>query len=203
MTQLRPDKVPEDLVRVTAESGCWLTAIGIETGNPETLKGIRKHFTHEQIEQSCRNIKKFGIKLQGYFMLYNAWEENGELRYEDTRMSRHTIAYADRLFSQGWLDFMGWSVAIPYPGSELYQIAFRHGLIPPEGEGRWNEWAQKGLSVMALPGVDRREQAKVLRKAQFHGTRAALLRGGIRRKDIPLMLRSAVQTVRTAIDSRT
>jgi radical SAM superfamily enzyme YgiQ (UPF0313 family) len=200
-TQLRPDHVPEELARAMAESGCWLVAIGIETGNPETLKGVRKNFTHEQIEQSCRNLKKYGIKIQGYFMLYNAWEADGEFHYEDTRMSRQTIAYAERLFAQGLLDFMGWSVTIPYPGSELYQVAFRHGRIPPGREGRWDQWSLNGLSVMSLPGEDSLEQARVLRKAQKLGAKALLLRSGIRLKDLPLMMRTAAHTMGTGIRS--
>ncbi len=201
-TMLRPDHVPESLARSMAESGCWLVSLGIETGNSETLNGIRKHFTHEQVEQVCRNLKKYGIKVQGYFMLYNAWEENGALRFEDSRMSRQTIAYAERLFSQGLLDYMGWSVTVPYPGSELYNIANRHGLIPSAREGQWDEWAQMGLFVLSYPGVDVLEQARVLRKAQILGTKAALFRNGIRIKDIPLMLGSAVETIRNEISSR-
>jgi radical SAM superfamily enzyme YgiQ (UPF0313 family) len=196
-TQLRPDRIPQDLARAMAESGCWLVAVGIETGNPETLRGVRKNFTHEQIEQSCRNLRKYGIKIQGYFMLYNAWEENGIFHYEDTRLSRQTIAYAERLFSQGLIDFMGWSMTIPYPGSELYKVALRHGRIPPGREGRWDKWSLKGLSIMSLPGEESMEQARVLRKAQRLGAKALLLRSGIRLKDLPLMMRTAAQALST------
>ena len=198
-TMLRADKVPERLVRAMAESGCWMASVGIETGNPETMVGIRKGFTHEQVENACRLFKKYGLKVQGYFMLFNAWEENGELCFEDAEASRNTIRYAQRLFSEKLLDYMGWSVTTPYPGSELYWIAVRHGLIKPELAGKWDDWNQNTLFVMKLPGVDELEQARVLRSAQTLGVRASLVRRGVRLVDIPMMGRTALQTLRTEL----
>jgi len=137
--------------------------------------------------------------VQGYFMLFNAWEEDGDLCFEDAEMSRNTIRYARRLFGEKLLDYMGWSVTTPYPGSELYWIAVRHGLIRPELAGRWDDWNQNALFVMKLPGVDELEQARVLRSAQTLGARASLLRRGVRLMDIPMMSKTALQTLRTEL----
>lgn len=198
-TMLRADKVPEELVRTMVESGCWMASLGIETGNPETMVGIRKGLTHEQIQNACRLFKKYGLKVQGYFMLFNAWEEDNELCFEDAEMSRNTVRYARRLFSQKLLDYMGWSVTTPYPGSELYGIAVRHGLIKPELVGEWDDWKQNALFVMKLPGVDELQQARVLRWAQTLGAMASLVRRGVRLVDIPMMGRTALQTLRTEL----
>lgn len=195
-TMLRSDRVLEDLVRAMAESGCWMASLGIETGNPATMVGIKKYFTHEQIESACRLFKKYGLKVQGYFMLFNVWEERGDLRFEDSAMSHNTVRYAERLFNEGLLDYMGWSVTTPYPGSELYQIAMRHNLIKPELVGRWDDWNQNALFVMALPGVPESEQIQVLRNAQALGAKASLLRQGMRLTDIPWMVKTALHTVR-------
>ena len=198
-TMLRSDHMNDELVREMADSGCWLASLGIETGNPETLASIRKGFTHEQVENACHLLKKYGLKVQGYFMLFNAWEEDSELCFEDAAMSRNTIRYAQKLFSERLLDYMGWSVATPYPGSELYWIAVRHSLIRPELAGRWDDWGQNALFVMKLPGVDELEQARVLRSAQTLGAKASLVREGVRLVDIPMMGRTALQTLRTEL----
>lgn len=198
-TMLRTDRVPEGLVRAMAESGCWMASLGIETGNPETMVGIRKRFTHEQVESACRLFKKYGLKVQGYFMLFNVWEEDDELRFEDGEMSRNTIRYARKLFNEKLLDYMGWSVTTPYPGSELYWIAVRYGLIRPELVRKWDDWNQNALFVMKLPGVDELEQARVLRSAQTLGAGASLLRRGVRLVDISMMSRTALQTLRTEL----
>ena len=49
-TMLHADRVSEELVQAMAESGCWLVSLGIETGNPETMRGVRKNLTHGKIE---------------------------------------------------------------------------------------------------------------------------------------------------------
>jgi radical SAM superfamily enzyme YgiQ (UPF0313 family) len=196
-TMLRSDNVSDALVRAMAESGCWMASLGIETGNPVTMRGIKKHFTHEDVERTARLCKRYGLKVQAYFMLYNAWEEDGQLCYEDTAASRNTIAYAEQLLSEGLLDYMGWSVATPYPGSELYAIALRRGLITDECVGRWDDWAQEALFVMKLPGVNPADQIRVTRQAQTLGARASFLRDGIRWADVPMMLRTALHTLRT------
>lgn len=200
-TMLRSDNVTEDLVLAMAESGCWLVSLGIETGNPDTLVGIKKHLSHEQIETSCKLFKKYDLKVQGYFMLFNAWEESGKLLYENCAKSMNTVNYAHRLFDEGLLDYMGWSVTTPYPGSELYQIAIRHNLLKPQMEDQWDEWAQNELFVMKFPNCSETDQIRVVRKAQTLGAKASILRNGLRLKDIPMMTKTAIFTIRTEISS--
>ena len=198
-TMLRADHVSETLVRAMAESGCWMASLGIETGNPTTMRGIKKHFSHKQVEDACRLLKKYGLKVQGYFMLFHVWEESGNLCFEDCDATRNTVRYAESLFSAGLLDYMGWSVTMPYPSSELYQIALRHHLIKPELQGQWDDWGQSALCVMALPGVAEDEQTRVVRQARTLGAKASLLRRGIRMADLPMMARTALQTVGTEV----
>jgi hypothetical protein len=200
-TMLRADNITEELVRAMAEAGCWLVSLGIETGNPETIKGIRKHFSHEQIENACKLFKKYHLKVQGYFMLFNAWEENGELFFEDCAASMSTVTYAQHMFNAGLLDYMGWSVSTPYPGSELYQIAVHHNLIKPQMVGQWDKWAQDELFVMELPNCAVSDPIRVVRKAQTLGAKASILRNGLRLKDIPMMTKTAIHTIRTEIFS--
>lgn len=201
-TMLRSDNVPEDLVRAMAEAGCWLVSLGIETGNPETMIGIKKHFSHEQIETACKLFKKYNMKVQGYFMLFNAWEEREKLYFEDCSVSMNTVNYAQRLFDAGLLDYMGWSVSTPYPGSELYQIAVRHNLIKPHMVDQWDEWAQNELFVMKFPNCSETDQIRVVRKAQTLGAKASIFRNGLRLKDIPMMTKTAIHTIRTEFSSR-
>jgi radical SAM superfamily enzyme YgiQ (UPF0313 family) len=198
-TMLRADHVTEELVRAMAESGCWMASLGIETGNPATMVGIKKRFTHEQIESACRLFKKYGLKVQSYFMLFNVWEDNGDLRFEGIGLSANTVQYAERLFNMGLLDYMGWSVATPYPGSELYQIALRHELIKHELVEHWDDWNQKVLFIMRLPGVSEDDQIRVLSKAQMLGAKASFLRQGIRLADLPMMFKTAIHTLRTEV----
>jgi len=84
-----------------AEAGCWYTHLGIESGDPATLEGVGKKITLEQVEEACRLLKKHKIKVLGLFMLFNVWEEDGTLRFEDIATTQKTLDFADRLVGNG------------------------------------------------------------------------------------------------------
>lgn len=201
-TLLRAYPLPEELVRAMAESGCWLISLGIETGNPETLEGVKKHFTLQQVERACRLLHQYGIKVQGLFMLFNVWERNGELGYETVQMSQNTIKFAERLVDQGLLDYTSWAIATPYPGSELYNIARRHGLIKGSLVGNWDAWIRDDPFVMKLPGISDRDQARLFRKASMLGVKCALKSGNIGMRDIGLTAKKAIGILRAEVKTR-
>jgi len=96
-TQVRAHPLPEELIKAMADAGCWYVHLGIESGNPEVLKGVKKHITLEQITDACKKLKKYGIKVHGLFMLFNVWQEDGELKFEDVDMTRNTLSFAEKL----------------------------------------------------------------------------------------------------------
>ena len=160
-TQVRCHPLPRDLVRLMRRAGCWYTHLGIESGNPEALRGIRKRITIEQVEDACRTLGREGIKRHGLFMLYNVWEENGRLCFEDTEMTGKTLAFASSLVKRRLIDYLGWSITEPYPGSPLYDIARRHNLIKPELRTDWGAWLRADSFVMRLPGVSEKDAARL------------------------------------------
>lgn len=165
--QLRAKPFTEELAQSMAEAGCWYVHLGIESGNQETLDGIGKHITLQEVETTCRMLQKYRIRVLGLFMLYNVWERNGELRFENTAKTENTLRYAQRLVRQGLLNYIGWSVATPYPGSTLFDIAVRHELIPSSLLRNWESWQTDELFMMKLPGVGRREQGVLKRKGEL------------------------------------
>lgn len=151
----------EELVKVMAETGCWYVLLGVESGNQETINGVRKRITLEQVERACRLFHKYGIKVMGLFMLFNVWEENGVMCYENTEAVKNTFKYIRRMVREGLMDFIGWSVAVPYPGSRLYDIAMRHNLIREKYVGNWEKWLAGDTYIMKLPGISRKQQIRM------------------------------------------
>jgi len=129
---LRASPVPPELVASMARAGCWLCHIGIESSSPRVLKGIKKHITLPEIESALGLLKLHGIKTYGFFMCYQAWEDKGEPCYESTKEVLQTLRYAASLRLRGLLNYMSWSLATPYPGSELFQISLKHNLLVPD-----------------------------------------------------------------------
>ena len=183
MTLVRAVPLDDELVGLMARSGCWCAGLGIESGNPEALKGICKGITLPQAEQACRLLKKHGLKVHAFFMLFNVWEEQGTLKYEDAAMTRNTLNFARSLVDQKLLDYLGWSITTPYPGSQLYTMALRHKLIPPELSGNWDAWLKDTSFILNLPGVSHQEMADMKAKGSLLRARLMLRSGGIGLKD--------------------
>jgi radical SAM superfamily enzyme YgiQ (UPF0313 family) len=184
--QLRAHPLPERLVKSMAEAGCWYVHLGIESGNPETLRGIKKGITLEQVLSATKLLSRYGIKVMGLFMVYNVWEEEGKLHYEDTAKSWQTLKFAHQLWRKKLIQHINWSVTTPFPGSELYTIAMRHNLIKPELITNWRAWLRKDSFVMRIPGVTAAEQARLKTFSQL-GIALQLIRSGhIGSKDIGL-----------------
>lgn len=164
--QLRAKPIDEELVRLMKKAGIWYVHLGIETGNPETLKGIKKNVSLGDVETCCRLLKKYDIKIWGLFMYFNIWESDNNLVVEDLKKSMQTFEYAKKLYRQKLIDYFGGSICTPTPGSELWDIAIRNNLIKKESIGQWDQWFYKRelRLVSHFPGVDERDIFKLHQK---------------------------------------
>ncbi|MCL5292425.1 MAG: B12-binding domain-containing radical SAM protein [Actinobacteria bacterium] len=201
-TQLRAWPLSEKLVRAMAESGCWYVHLGIESGNPETLRGIQKHITVEQVREACARLKKYDIKILGLFMLFNVWEEDGELRFEDVKKTENTFRFIESLINEKLLDYIGWSVTTPYPGSKLYEIALNHDLIKPRLLNQWDAWITDDAYVMRLPGVDEREMIRMKTLGQILRAKLIVKSRRFGYKDIPFFIQKGLKLLHDEVRSR-
>ena len=107
-------------------AGCWLVGFGIESGNEETLRRIKKGITIEDVINAVQLTKKAGLQIYGFFMFGFPWETGKHVS--------DTISFAKRLA----LDYYEFHLCIFYPGTPLYNEAFNEGLIAkgdnPEGK---------------------------------------------------------------------
>jgi len=71
---VRVDTVSEELLQNLRDAGCYRTGFGIETGNAEIMKSIKKGVTLEQVERAVLLAKKLGLECSGYFMIGNTEE---------------------------------------------------------------------------------------------------------------------------------
>jgi len=127
-SNLRADKVDDELAHLFKRMNMWLVHLGLESANDRVLTGIEKHITVAQTEQCLRFLKKHGIRCLLFMMAFNLWEERGELRWEQPRELLRSLWWAWRQFLRRRIAYMTWSVATPMPGAPLYEIVRRHGL---------------------------------------------------------------------------
>lgn len=109
--------VDEPTILLMKEAGCCLIQIGIESGNNETLKEMRKNYTIEESLDACKIIKKFGIELQTFFIV--GFPQETEDSFNDTYKAMKKIKS----------DLIIHSIFTPYPGTESFEFCKKNGLI--------------------------------------------------------------------------
>ncbi len=114
---IRSDRVTLPLLKKMRRAGFYLVAFGIESGNPEILKTMRKGETKEQIKQSVKWAKQAGLITEGFFMFGN--EGEGEKEMLDT------INFAKELD----LNIAQFQVYTPVPGSPYYEKIMKEGKV--------------------------------------------------------------------------
>jgi len=195
-SSIKAHPLPEELVSAMANTGCWYVLLGIESGNQETINGIQKHITLEQVEVACRLFHKYNIKVMGLFMLFNVWEEDGELRYEGVEEVKRTFKYINYLIKEGLLDYIGWSVTVPYPGSKLYDISIRYNLIREEYLGNWDKWLTGDSFIMQLPGIKKKDQVRMKTLGSITRARLIVRNREFKVKDIALFIKKFLKLVK-------
>lgn len=119
-----------------ARAGCSRIHFGIESGSNKTLKQIKKAITTEQAVEAVRLAKQHGLEVMGYFMI--------GLPGETVEDMRETIKFATRLD----LDYVTFSVTVPYAGTEMYEEGLRTGVIPND---YWLEYAKRPIPNFVVP----------------------------------------------------
>jgi anaerobic magnesium-protoporphyrin IX monomethyl ester cyclase len=124
----RVNLMQKDLLSAMYDAGCRGVAYGIESGNQQILKSLNKGITLEQVRQVVKWTKEAKLKTAGYFMI-------GMLN-DSKETIRDTIAFAEELN----LDFYGFSVTTPFPGTKLYDEAMEKGLVSIKRNTAIKEW---------------------------------------------------------------
>ncbi|MCJ7610943.1 MAG: B12-binding domain-containing radical SAM protein [Candidatus Aminicenantes bacterium] len=182
---IRPDVMTPELAQAFRRAGLWIAHLGIESGNQKTLDGVGKKVTLEQIVDCCRILKGAGIKVFGFVMLFHAWEEAGHLRWESPEDVDRTLVFCRRLLKDKLMDYLSWQTATPMPGSRLWDIAVRHGLLPHR--------AIRGIFErnLRLPGVTDKDVQRALRRGLWLKGLAALRNGGFPIRHVHAVLANA------------
>lgn len=139
-----------DWIKKVKNAGCWYISFGLESGNQGILNFIRKGITLEQVRKVVRWVHYSGIFTKGYFMLGNPTETESTIR--------DTINFAKSLP----LDGVQFSVTVPYPDTELYEIALKHGTFDKDSYDKMSShpsevpYAPEGLTPEFMKMAQRR-----------------------------------------------
>ncbi len=152
----RVDTVNEPLLRLMQQSGCHQISYGIESGDEQILKNIRKNIDLQTAKETIRLTQKCGIDAKIYLMIGNPGETPATLQ--------KTLDFALQSGAVGFI----LSIATPFPGTELYNWAREHNYLKSEDFEDYD----LARGVMELPTISR----EALREFYIYAHRKLYLR---------------------------
>ena len=85
---LRVVPLNEELAHWLKSANFWMVKFGIESSSDRVLHGIKKMMSQEKTIRACELTAKAGIKVYGFFMLYQMWEDRREGSVRNARGSQ-------------------------------------------------------------------------------------------------------------------
>jgi len=131
----RADCLDMDILLKMKESNCMLLGMGIESGNADILKNSKKGETVESITRAVSMCKEVGIPVIGHFIF--------GLPGENENTVRESIDLSIKL----GLDYMQAYCAVPYPKTELNEMAKRNNWLT---QARWCCYDFGGRSILNI-----------------------------------------------------
>jgi len=123
----RVDMVEPEMFKAMKEAGCWQVWYGVESGNENILKLIKKNTTKEQIKNAINWTKKAGIDVGAFFIMGHPGETKETLQ--------ETIDFALTLK----IDEFHCTLMTPLPGSEISGTYSQYGTFDKDWK-KMNEW---------------------------------------------------------------
>lgn len=105
----RVDTVSVKVLKRMKEAGCHTVSFGIESGNREMLKRIKKGITLEQVTEAVKMCNEAGVSPHASFIL--------GLPGETPETLRETVEFGNRLKDMGVNH--GFHLLAPFPGTEV------------------------------------------------------------------------------------
>lgn len=107
----------EELVRTMSETGCRTVYIGFESINPESLKEMQKGQTVDDVKNSIRVFRNYGINVHGMFILGSDAD------------TKETIPLTSAFCRESGLTSVQYMIMTPLPGTALYRKLESEGRL--------------------------------------------------------------------------
>ncbi len=133
----RVDYVDEEMLQLMGQAGCRLISWGIESGNEQILRNVRKGAYPDKARRALHWAKKAGIMNWGYFII--------GLPGETEETIRQTIDFSKKLP----LDIALFHVAAPYPGTPFFFEVVEKGWF--RKGTRWEQVDMDRETVLDYP----------------------------------------------------
>jgi len=121
---IRAEDARPELLRKMKRAGCYLVAIGAESGNQEVVDKIKRNQDLRVVRESAENIKSVGMVLKVFFQF--------GFPYDTAETMQDTIEFAKELDPK----IAQFAITTPLPDTELYR------LIENQGRFLYRDWSK-------------------------------------------------------------
>jgi len=147
---IRVDSVDREILQLLRDTGFHDLGFGVETGDEEILKRIKKGINKKQIRRAFRLSKEYKFNTWGFFII--------GLPGETKETIKKTINFAIELDP----DFAKFLILKPFPGSEVFEELNRKGCIK---DFNYDNYGVYTAPVHDLPGLSAKEMLIWQRRA--------------------------------------
>lgn len=133
-------RMPDELWRLCKAAGLRRLLVGVESGDDEMLKRIKKDITIEKVFETAERMKQ--LDIAGIFPFIVGFPGEDDASVSATIDCAKKLRRMSKLFETPIFYFK------PYPGSEIVTQAMALGYQPPESLGEWSQFDY----VAGLPG---------------------------------------------------
>ncbi|MFH2138119.1 MAG: radical SAM protein [Candidatus Omnitrophota bacterium] len=162
--QTKVSFVDEEFIKKMAACGCLKIAYGVESGSPKMLKLMKKNITLEQVKKAFALTHKAKIVACAFFILGTHPEE----KIEDIKMT-------EELLREIKPDIFQLGIICPYPGTEIYSIMKKEGMITDLDWSKFNfmhstpQWGTKYIKAADLTKFQKKIYLRYILSLSFLG----------------------------------
>ncbi len=133
-------RLPDDVWQLCKESGMRRLLVGVESGDPELLKRIKKDVTLEKILHTAERMRE--LDIAGIFPFIVGFPDESDASVDATIRFARRLRRMSPEFETPIFYFK------PYPGSEIVNESVASGFQLPDSLAEWSEFDY----VAGLPG---------------------------------------------------
>ncbi len=134
MVSSRVDTVHPVTLHKMRQAGVRWICFGVESGNNEILKQMHKNITVDQVRRAFQLAREAGLFIVGNFMIGHIGETEAS--------ARDTLRLACELDHE----YASFAIAIPLPGTEIYDHCLEHNIPLPS----WNDFGSVNTPPIPL-----------------------------------------------------
>jgi len=155
----RVDTIDPEMLDWMKRAGCWLIAFGVESGDERMLNLMNKRADSAKAREAMQMTRRAGIRSSVYMLMGLPWENEQAIR--------DNIAFFRELDA----DFVEIFYVYPFPGTALYELGVREGLLAP-GEIPREAYGEPAMPTLHLSKAElaqwrRRALRKLLLRPRY------------------------------------